>query len=192
MQVKEAGFRLGHSVGQSPPQNGIHRLLERGCEMRKKEKSGLQNDKTSAVKPFETGLQGGFENKEKFPLWAYPETLKAVEQTYRRDNCRSKSEFIEKAVKFYLGYLSGENNVSYLSPKITESVDAVVHGSEQRINRNLFKIAVELGKLSHMVAAANDVSRETLSELHAMCIDEVRRINGTIDFENAVRFQQSK
>lgn len=160
--------------------------------MQKKEKSGLQNNKTSAIKPFETGLQSGFENKEKFPLWAYHETLEAVEQSYRHDNCRSKSEFIEKAIKFYLGYLSGESNVNYLSPKITESVDAVVHGSERRINRNLFKIAVELGKLSHMVAAANDVSHETLRELHAMCVDEVRRINGTIDFENAVEYQRSE
>ncbi len=68
----------------------------------------------------------------------------------------------------------------------------MVHGSEQRINRNLFKIAVELGKLSHMVAAANDVSNETLSELHAMCVDEVRRINGMIDFEKAVNYQRSE
>ncbi len=160
--------------------------------MQKKKKSGSQNDKLNVVKPFETGLRSGFENKEKFPLWAYPETLEAVEQSYRVDNCRSKSEFIEKAVKFYLGYLSANENVNYLSPKITESVDAVVHGSEQRINRNLFKIAVELGKLSHMVAAANDVSNETLGELHAMCVDEVRRINGMIDFEKAVNYQRSE
>lgn len=69
--------------------------------MPKKLKSGLQNDKSPSVKPFETGLRGGFENKEKFPLWAYPETLEAVEQSYRGDNCKSKSEFIEKAIKFY-------------------------------------------------------------------------------------------
>lgn len=160
--------------------------------MPKKQKSGSQNGKYPNVKLFETGLQSGFENKEKFPLWAYPETLEAVEQSYRGDNCKSKSEFIEKAIKFYLGYLSEENNVNYLSPKITESVDAVVHGSERRINRNLFKIAVELGKLSHMIAAANDVSNETLRELHAMCVDEVRRINGTIDFENAVEYQRTE
>ena len=57
------------------------------------------------------------------------------------------------------------------------------------MNRNLFKIAVELGKLSHMMAAVNDVDDETLKDLHAMCVNEVRRINGTIDFDDAVRFQ---
>lgn len=43
-----------------------------------------------------------FENKVKFALWAYPETLKNVEVHYKNDNCRSQSEFIEKAIKFYI------------------------------------------------------------------------------------------
>ena len=68
-------------------------------------------------------------------------------------------------------------------------MEAVVHGSEQRLSRNLFKIAVELGKLAHTIAAANDVDEDTLRELHAMCVDEVRHINGMIDFDSAVKFQ---
>ena len=66
---------------------------------------------------------------------------------------------------------------------------AVINGSEQRINRNLFKIAVELGKLAHTIAAANEVDEDTLHELHAMCVDEVRHINGVINFESAMKFQ---
>lgn len=40
------------------------------------------------------------ENKRKFALWAYDETFKRIEQLYKEDNCRSRSEFIEKAVNF--------------------------------------------------------------------------------------------
>ena len=47
-----------------------------------------------------------FENKKKFALWMYPDTLEKVEEIYRKDNCASRSEFIEKAVKFYIGYLT--------------------------------------------------------------------------------------
>ena len=101
----------------------------------------------------------------------------------------SASEFIENAIKFYAGYLKQQGNVNYLAPIITDSVNGIVVGSERRLNRNLFKIAVELGKLSHMMAALNDVDDETLKDLHAMCVNEVRRINGTIDFDDAVRFQ---
>ncbi len=128
--------------------------------------------------------------KVRIPIYLLPETLESADEIYKNDNCATRTEFIEKAIKFYIGYLNSENNVNYLSPKITESVDAVVHGAEKRISRNLFKIAVELGKLSHMVAAANEVGDETLKELHAMCVDEVRHINGLIDFESAVGFQQ--
>lgn len=37
-----------------------------------------------------------FQNKVKFALWAYPETLKDVAVHYKNDNCKSQSEFIEK------------------------------------------------------------------------------------------------
>ena len=154
-------------------------------------KSGSQSNTNAITKPNQSTKQG-VGNKEKFPLWAYPETLEEVGEVYEQDNCRSKSEFIEKAVKFYLGYLKQEKNVNYLSPRITSSVEAVIHGSEQRLSRNLFKIAVELGKISHTLAAANDVDEDTLHELHSMCVDEVRHINGCINFENAVRFQNDE
>ena len=49
-----------------------------------------------------------FQNKVKFPLWAYPETMTDVEVHYKNDNCKSQSEFIEKAIKFYVGYLDEE------------------------------------------------------------------------------------
>lgn len=132
----------------------------------------------------------GFENKTKFALWVYPQTLRDVEKHYKGDNCKSQSEFIEKAINFYLGYLNEENNINYISPMITETVKATIKGTEQRLARLLFKVAVELGKLSHILAAANEIEDETLSKLHAMCVEEVRRINGIIDAEDAVGYQK--
>lgn len=131
-----------------------------------------------------------FQNKVKFALWAYPETLKYVEVHYKSDNCKSQSEFIEKAIKFYVGYLDEEKSVNYISPMITETVKAQIKGTEQRLARLIFKVAVELGKLSHMTAAMNDVDEETLKSLHAMCVNEVRKINGIIDYEDAVEYQR--
>lgn len=154
-------------------------------------KSESQSNTNAITKPNQ-GTKQGVGNKEKFPLWAYPETLEEVGEVYEQDNCRSKSEFIEKAIKFYLGYLKQERNVNYLSPMITSTMEAIVSDCEERMNRNLFKIAVELGKIAHTLAAANDVDDDTLRELHAMCVDEVRHINGTISFERAVKFQNDE
>ena len=128
--------------------------------------------------------------KQKMAVYFQPETIKKLEQEYREDNCASKTEFIEKAVKFYIGYLRQQEEVNYLSPLKTETVKAQIKGTEQRLARLIFKVAVELGKLSHMTAALNDVDDETLKSLHAMCVTEVRKINGIIDYEDAVSYQQ--
>ena len=66
---------------------------------------------------------------------------------------------------------------------ITETVKAQINDTKQCLARLLFKVAVELGK-----PAANDVDDETLRQLLVMCINEVRKINGTIDCEDAVRY----
>lgn len=160
--------------------------------MEKSKKSELQDGKNSSTKEKSEESCISFANKIKFPLWLLPATMESVDELYTDDNCKSKSEFIEKAINFYIGFLKSEDNVNYLSPRITSSVDAVVHGAEQRINRNLFKIAVELGKLAHTLAAANDVDEDTLHDLHLMCVDEVRHINGVINFESAVKFQREE
>ena len=131
-----------------------------------------------------------FANKVRFALWVYPQTMKDVEVHFKSDNCKSQSEFIEKAIRFYIGYLDEEKSVNYISPMITETVKAQIKGTEQRLARLLFKVAVELGKLSHMLAAANDVDDETLRQLHIMCVNEVRKINGIIDYEDAVEYQR--
>ena len=131
-----------------------------------------------------------FENKVKFALWAYPQTLKDVEVHYKGDNCKSQSEFIEKAIKFYIGYLDEEKGIDYISPMITETVKSTIQGTEQRLSRLLFKVAVELGKLSHMTAAVNDVDDETLKNHHIKCVNEVRKINGIISYENAAEYQK--
>lgn len=100
------------------------------------------------------------------------------------------SEFIEKAILFYIGYLSQQDNLNYISPMITKTVKAQINDTEQRLARLLFKVAVELGKLTHLLAAANDVEDETLRQLLVMCINEVRKINSAIDCKDAVRYQK--
>ena len=61
-----------------------------------------------------------------------------------------------------------------------------------KLSRAMFKIAVELGAVTHMLAALNEIDDETLFRLCMMCIDEVKRINGIINFEKAVRYQRSE
>ncbi len=128
--------------------------------------------------------------KSKFALWIYPETMEKVESLYQGDNCRSKSEFIEKAVNFYCGYLSAEKASDYLPDTIISAVRGSLDSLENRMANLLFKNAVEISMLLHVIAATNDVDDETLSSLRALCVQSVKKIHGTIRMEDAVRFQK--
>ena len=132
--------------------------------------------------------------KKTFGLQIYPETMLLVDSLFKRDNCRSKSEFIEKAVRFYCGYILNKEDAAmeFIAPQIKTMTDGIIKSSEQRLSRAMFKIAVELGAVTHILAATNDIDDETLFKLRSMCTDEVKRINGIINFEKAVRYQRSE
>ena len=131
--------------------------------------------------------------KTKFTIYVFPETMKTIECLYKGDNCVSKTEFIEKAVRFYCGYLlqNKPELIDYLAPQIGTITDGIIKGSEQRLSRAIFKLAVEVGVQTHLLAALNELDDTALFKLRSGVTDEVRRINGIINFESAVREQRS-
>ncbi len=153
------------------------------------------NKEDSAEKAgFTEGLGVGCDSKKKtFGLQIFPETMQIIDTLYEHDNCKSRSEFIEKAVRFYCGYLLNNEHTAteFIAPQLATVTEGIVKGSEQRLSRAMFKIAVELGAVTHMLAALNEIDDETLFKLSMMCTDEVKRINGIINFEKAVRYQRS-
>lgn len=119
--------------------------------------------------------------------------MEIIDTLFEHDNCKSRSEFIEKAVRFYCGYLLNKEHTAteFIAPQLATLTEGIVKGTEQRLSRAMFKIAVELGAITHMLAAVHDIDDDTMIKLRAMCTDEVRRINGIINFEKAVRYQRS-
>ena len=129
-------------------------------------------------------------DKNKFALWAYPETLERVEKLYREDGCKNRSEFIEKAINFYCGYLTAENYREYFPSVIVATVKGSLDSFENRMVSLLFKTAVELSMMLHITAANYDIDEEMLSRLRGMCVKEVKRLHGTVSLDDAVKFQK--
>lgn len=132
------------------------------------------------------------ENKKKFALWIHPSTIEKVDRLYQLDNCRSKSEFIEKAVLFYAGYVSAEDCREFFSEAIVSTIQGSLDSFENRMASLLFKYAVELAMMMHVSAANCRVDEDTLSRLRGKCVNEVKRLNGSISFDDAVRYQKGK
>ncbi|HCB96383.1 MAG TPA: hypothetical protein DEP65_12905 [Ruminococcus sp.] len=130
------------------------------------------------------------EVKRKFALWARDSTLKSVESLYKEDNCSSKSEFIEKAIIFYVGYLSANDNSEYLPNVVTSTLKSIVAESDNRMSRLIFKLAVELAMTMNILASSQEIDKETLSKLRGACVKEVKRLNGSFSFDDAYDWQK--
>lgn len=128
------------------------------------------------------------EKKHKFALWIYPSTVETIEKYLEKSECRSKSDFIEKAILFYAGFLAAQTHQNYLPNVVISCMKGTLGSFERRTSNILFKVAVEISMMNFLLASAHRVSRETMESLRNMCIREVKSYNGSITLEDAVGF----
>ena len=55
------------------------------------------------------------ENRLKITVWLKPDVVQRMDGWLRADNCKSRGEFTEKALRFYMGYLAAEDTSVFLS-----------------------------------------------------------------------------
>ena len=86
------------------------------------------------------------DKKQRFGLKIFPETMEIVDTLFEHDNCKSRSEFIEKAVRFYCGYLLNKEHTAteFLAPQLATLTEGIVKGTEQRLSRALFGKVAEI------------------------------------------------
>ena len=128
--------------------------------------------------------------KIKFALRMSPETQQLVRELYPRDNCRTQNEFIEKAIRFYSGYVSGQDACEFLPAALTDALRSTVRDSENRTCRLLFKLAVELDMVMNVLAAGMEIPEEDLDRLRGRCVREVKSTNGSVTLKDAVDYQK--
>lgn len=126
----------------------------------------------------------------RYSAWLSESTLKQVERYYESDQCKNKSAFIEKAILYYINYINLEKNMDILSPTLMSSLRAISDENTTRLTRLIFKLAVELGVLSNVVAFRFDINKKDIDMVRDECIKEMERTNGVFDLKKAVRWQK--
>ena len=116
---------------------------------------------------------GANEDKTKFSIWVDTQLLELADSCIGNGAARNRTELIGDALRFYLGYLMAGKTEDYLLQSLSSAVSGTVQDSENRLARMDFKIAVELSKLSQVIAYTHDVDAESLGRLHAKCVEEV-------------------
>lgn len=128
--------------------------------------------------------------KKRFALWISDKVLEVVQENYQKDNCKTQSEYIEKAIRFYTGYLNTTHAEAYLPRIIAEVLEGKLTAFGNRIGALIFKLAVEQSITDNILAYYTDINEGTLKELHVKCTQDVMRTNGMVSFEDALKFQK--
>ena len=125
------------------------------------------------------------ENKIKTTIWIYPSLLQRVDSWLEQDNCSSRSEFIDNAVRFYIGYLTSGDVSAYLSQALVAALKGTMDENSNRQRALLFKLCVEVNMLCHTMAAQYRADEIDRRDLRAFAVREVKETNGQISFDHA-------
>ena len=125
--------------------------------------------------------------KEKFALYLTPEKKAVLERRYREDGSRSLTAFIERAIDFYLDYLSANDAGLFLPTSLKSYVDGRLGQMEDRMSSLLYKQAVEQDMVAGILADAYQFSEEELKRRRAESVKNVKRTNGRISLDQRVR-----
>ena len=130
---------------------------------------------------------GEEKSKVRKAFYIEEDILEQVDSLLQQADVKSRNEFLNQALKFYIGYLTSAKRENYM----LSSISTVMHAtdSENRMARAMFKLAVETSKLANVIAYSQEIDEESMGKLHVRCMEEVKRINGAVKFEDAYEYQ---
>ena len=82
------------------------------------------------------------DGKKRYNFRIQDDTMILIQQWYKADNCTTMNEFVEKAIRFYAGYVASEHNPDYFPSIVIATMKSIIRDSENRYNRNLYRIAM--------------------------------------------------
>ena len=131
------------------------------------------------------------ENK-KHSVWLSKSAWTEVESRYQQDNCSTRNEFIEKAIRFYSGYLDTESADAYLPRVLADVLEGKLGAFGKRMGHLLFKQAVELDQGVSVLADCVHLDEEYLRKKHAESVARVKKLNGHLQLEQMAKRAQEQ
>ncbi|MBR2894533.1 MAG: hypothetical protein IKC03_02605 [Oscillospiraceae bacterium] len=131
-------------------------------------------------------------NKSKHTIWIDDDLWELQKEHYKKDNCGTQNEFIEKALCFYIGHLHAEHTEQYLPRVLSSTLEGHLSVFADRVAKLMYKQAVELDMVTNLIAAIYNLPSEELDELRKKSVRDVNRTNGKINFDHAMKFQRGE
>ena len=113
------------------------------------------------------------EEKTRFTLRADERFFEDLAVYTKKTGCKSQNEFIRRAVEFYCGYIDGNKDQDYLAAAVSTTMKGILGAQANRTSSVEYRMAVELCKLSHIIASVCELTGDDMNRLHQNCVKEI-------------------
>ena len=126
-------------------------------------------------------------NAARIGLYIDSDLLSRCDASIPLTDARSRSEFICDAIEHYIATLNVKGSSKVLTPALESVIGGKIAGTEGRISRMLFKLAVEIAVQNHLTAGRYGFEDGYLEELRDYCTQEVASTNGRMNLADIVK-----
>ena len=126
-------------------------------------------------------------NAARIGLYIDSDLLSRCDASIPLTDARSRSEFICDAIEHYIATLNIKGSSKVLTPALESVIGGKIAGTEGRISRMLFKLAVEIAVQNHLTAGRYGFEDGYLEELRDYCSQEVASTNGRMNLADIVK-----
>ena len=123
-------------------------------------------------------------------LYINEDLLAQCDAAVAKSDADSRSEFICDAIMHYIAVINMKENSRVLTPALESVIGSKIALTEDRINRIVFKLGVEVAMMNNILAATHNIDADTMESLRQHCTKEVATIGGKYRLEDAVEFQR--
>ena len=123
-------------------------------------------------------------------LYINEDLLARCDAAVEKSGVDSRSEFICDAIEHYIAVINMKENSRVLTPALESVIGSKIALTEDRINRIVFKLGVEVAMMNNILAATHNIDADTMESLRQHCTNEVASIGGRYRLEDAVEFQR--
>ena len=128
-------------------------------------------------------------NGKRIGLYISEDLLDRCDAAVKKTNADSRSEFICDAIEHYIAVINMQESSRVLTPALESVIGSKIALTEDRINRIVFKLGVEVAMMNNILASTHNIDPDSMEALRRYCTDEVASIGGKYQLEDAVEFQ---
>ena len=127
------------------------------------------------------------ENKQRISIYIDRDLVKKADGLLSLANCKSRNEFVTKAIERYISELALGGDISFVTEALSASISKASNETFSKVSSALFRYAVYVDMMVRILAECVDLTPGELEEFQRQAYNNVRRTRGKVSLDETLR-----